>query len=75
MISRWLYSLFLGIDANFRMKRKKISSDARDPSLNEGWSFFVEETAYKAHLEKHWDQKQEVNRLCNSMFPILIELR
>lgn len=59
-MARYLYALFVGIDANFRLKRKKVSSEERDPSLNEGWAFFVEEGPYKTHLEKHWAQKQDV---------------
>jgi len=51
----------VGIDANFRLKRKKVSTEERDPSLNEGWAFFVEEGPYKEHLAKHWDQKQSVS--------------
>jgi hypothetical protein len=58
--SRFLYALFVAIDGNFRLKRKKVSSEERDPSLNEGWAFFVEEGPYKKHLEEHWDQKQDV---------------
>jgi hypothetical protein len=50
---RWLYSLFLGLDANFKLVRKKISSEKADPSLSKGWSFFVEETKYKAFLAAH----------------------
>jgi hypothetical protein len=60
MASRFLYALFVGIDANFRLKRKKVSTEERDPSLNEGWAFFVEEGPYKEHLAKHWDQKQSI---------------
>ena len=60
LCSRFLYTLFVGIDANFKLKRKKVSSEERDPSLNEGWAFFVEEGPYKEHLEKHWTQKQDV---------------
>lgn len=55
------HALFVGIDANFRLKRRAISSEEKDPSLSEGWAFFVEETAYKAHLTKHWNQPQEVS--------------
>ncbi len=43
---RWLYSLFVGIDANFKLKRKKISSEKVDPSLSRGWSYFVDEAKY-----------------------------
>jgi len=62
--SRFLYALFLALDANFRMKRKKVSSDEQDPSLSEGWGCFVEERPYKEHLRKHWDQKQDVRPHC-----------
>lgn len=57
---RWIYALFLAIDANFRLQRKVVSSDKVDPGLSNGWAFFVEEKKYKEHLAKHWDQKQEV---------------
>jgi hypothetical protein len=50
----------LAIDANFRMKRKDVSSEEKDPGLGDGWSFYGEVKKYMAHLEKNWDQKQEV---------------
>ncbi|OBZ73874.1 hypothetical protein A0H81_05915 [Grifola frondosa] len=34
--------LFVGIDANFRLKRKKVSSDSVDPGLNHRYAYFVE---------------------------------
>ncbi|KAF8151299.1 hypothetical protein B0H34DRAFT_709445 [Crassisporium funariophilum] len=51
----WLYGLFLGIDANFRLKRKHVSNDRVDPDLGQGFAYFVEEKQYKAYLEKHKD--------------------
>jgi hypothetical protein len=30
---RWLYALFLALDANFRMTRKNVMNDKSDPSL------------------------------------------
>jgi hypothetical protein len=36
---RFLYALFLALDANFRMKRKDVSSEADDPSLGDGVAF------------------------------------
>ncbi|KAG6826212.1 hypothetical protein H0H92_000691 [Tricholoma furcatifolium] len=48
-----LYSLFLGIDANFRLKRKNVSSEKADPDLGGGFAYFVEDRAYKAYLEEH----------------------
>ncbi|KAG1788040.1 uncharacterized protein HD556DRAFT_1434199 [Suillus plorans] len=48
--TRWLYALFLAIDANFRLARKNVSSDQMDPGLNRGWAYFVEERQYKTFL-------------------------
>ncbi|KAJ7645775.1 hypothetical protein B0H17DRAFT_449366 [Mycena rosella] len=55
---RFLYALFLALDANFRMQRKDVSSETSDPDLGNGLAFFGEVTAYMAHLEKNWDQPQ-----------------
>ncbi|KAF9456024.1 hypothetical protein BDZ94DRAFT_1353138 [Collybia nuda] len=55
----WKYALILSIDANFRLQRKRISSEERDPSLGSGWAFFVDEAEYKAYLAANWDHKQE----------------
>ncbi|KAF9490476.1 hypothetical protein BDN71DRAFT_1523131 [Pleurotus eryngii] len=46
----WLHALFIGIDANFRLKRKNVSSDLLDPGLSCGWGYFVEDTTYQAHV-------------------------
>lgn len=51
--NRYLYALFLALDANFRLKRKNVSSNEADPGLSKGWAYIVEETKYKAHLELH----------------------
>lgn len=48
---RFLYSLFVAMDANFRLKRKNISSDAVDPGLSKGWSYFVPEIEFKQFLK------------------------
>jgi len=50
-IPRYLHSLFISLDANFWMKRKNVSSDKADPGLSKGWSYFVKETGYKAHIQ------------------------
>lgn len=57
---RWRYALFLAIDANFQLKRKAVSSNDRDPSLNSGWAYFVEEDAYKKFLSERSTERQEV---------------
>lgn len=56
----WLYTLFIGIDANFRLKRRNVSADAMDPSLNGGLAYFVEENAFKTYLLLRAADSQEV---------------
>ncbi|KAG1884716.1 hypothetical protein F4604DRAFT_1878684 [Suillus subluteus] len=56
---RWKYSLFLAIDANFRLARKNVSSNKVDPGLNKGWAYFVEEKAFKKFLHDTGKQPQE----------------
>ncbi|KAJ6464570.1 hypothetical protein C8R45DRAFT_840433 [Mycena sanguinolenta] len=56
---RFLYALFLALDANFRLKRKDVSSETKDPGLGNGWAFFCEVTAYMKHVKENWDQKQD----------------
>ncbi|KAJ7662673.1 hypothetical protein DFH06DRAFT_1325031 [Mycena polygramma] len=56
---RFLYALFLAIDANFRLKRKDVSSEEADPGLGSGWSFFCQVEAYMSHLADNWDNEQE----------------
>ncbi|KAG6825050.1 hypothetical protein H0H92_004999, partial [Tricholoma furcatifolium] len=41
------------IDANFRLKRKHVSSDDRDPDISQGFAYFVEEKKYKEYLKKN----------------------
>ncbi|KAJ6538601.1 hypothetical protein B0H10DRAFT_1856886, partial [Mycena sp. CBHHK59/15] len=56
---QFLYALFLAMDANFRLKRKDVSSEEKDPGLGDGWAFFGEVKRYMAHLAEHWDQPQD----------------
>ncbi|KAG0698806.1 hypothetical protein DFH29DRAFT_983758 [Suillus ampliporus] len=56
---RWLYGLFLAIDANFRLKRRMVSKDSVDPGLSHGWAYFVQETAYKTFLQSHGGTLQQ----------------
>lgn len=63
---RFLYALFLALDANFRMQRKDVSSETEDPDLGNGLAFFGEVTAYMKHLEDNWDQPQPVRSIAGS---------
>ncbi|KAJ6478450.1 hypothetical protein DFH09DRAFT_1253383 [Mycena vulgaris] len=56
---QFLHALFLAMDANFRLKRKDVSTEEKDPGLGKGWVFFCEVKAYMAHVVANWDQKQE----------------
>ncbi|KAJ7016310.1 hypothetical protein C8F04DRAFT_1281905 [Mycena alexandri] len=56
---KFLYALFLALDANFRMRRKKVSSEENDPSLGDGWSFYGQIAPYYDYLAKNWKHKQE----------------
>ncbi|KAJ7239435.1 hypothetical protein C8J57DRAFT_1564870, partial [Mycena rebaudengoi] len=56
---RFLYALFLAIDANFRMKRKNVSSEDDDPGLGDGWAFYCKVQEYMDHLGTHWNLEQE----------------
>lgn len=49
------------IDANFRLKRRVVSSDEIDPSLSRGWAYFVEEASYKSHISDRAEDTQEVH--------------
>ncbi|KAJ6487351.1 hypothetical protein DFH09DRAFT_1339464 [Mycena vulgaris] len=56
---QFLFALFLAMDANFRLKRKDVSSEEKDPGLSHGWAFFCEVKAYMEHVKEHWGQVQE----------------
>ncbi|EIW79870.1 hypothetical protein CONPUDRAFT_57971, partial [Coniophora puteana RWD-64-598 SS2] len=57
--NRWLYSLFVGVDANFRLKRKNVSNADSDPSLGCGLSYFVREKPYKDYLATKAGARQD----------------
>ncbi|KAG1721611.1 hypothetical protein EDB19DRAFT_1646367 [Suillus lakei] len=58
-INRWKYTLFIAINANFRLKRKAVSSDTADPSLNAAWVYFMQEHRYKSYIADRATKKQE----------------
>ncbi|KAF9035697.1 hypothetical protein BDZ89DRAFT_924767, partial [Hymenopellis radicata] len=50
---RFLYRLFVGIDANFRTRNALVSTPERDPPLGDGWSYFVPRDPYLRHVRTH----------------------
>lgn len=55
---RWLYSLFVAIDANFRLKLK--TRGIKDPELGPGLAYFVNIPKFKEHL-KHCVEEDDVS--------------
>jgi len=53
-ILRWLYSLNLAIDANFRLKNKaRTGGIENDPPLGDGWGHWVPNEPYQQYLDKY----------------------
>lgn len=50
-VNRFIYWLYLCQDANFRSRNGMVSSDERDPTLGQGWSYFVEKGEYVKHIK------------------------
>ncbi|KAJ7073655.1 hypothetical protein C8F01DRAFT_1271360 [Mycena amicta] len=63
---RFLYSLMLALDANFRLKNRIRANERQDPSLGSGWSYFVENAAYKEHLRDYVQEKDYLHRICGA---------
>ncbi|KAF7305332.1 CxC2 domain-containing protein [Mycena chlorophos] len=53
-----LYIDYTGLDACFRLKRRMVSSERRDPPLGPGFAFMVEPAPYRAWLLTQTDQKE-----------------
>ena len=62
---RWLYSLFLAMDVNFRLKLK--SRGIQDPELGSGLAYFVNAGKFQAHLKNHTGEDDvSISRFCHS---------
>ena len=59
---RYLYILSVSIDACFRLKRRAVSSEVKDPILGSGWGYFMEDTGYKELLAAR-QEENEVRKL------------
>ncbi|KAF7319717.1 CxC2 domain-containing protein [Mycena kentingensis (nom. inval.)] len=53
-----LYTLYIAMDACFRLKRRLISSWARDPGLGTGWAYMIAPGPYLAYIASVGDQKE-----------------
>ena len=61
LFNRYIYTMILAIDANFRLKRRAVSSNERDPALGSGWGYFVSDEPYREHVLKYANQ-EDVSR-------------
>ncbi|KAJ3529367.1 hypothetical protein NMY22_g9027 [Coprinellus aureogranulatus] len=49
-LTMYLHALNIGLDANFRLKRKSVSNDEADPGLSHGFSYFVEDRRFRGYI-------------------------
>ena len=63
---RFLYSLLLGANMNFWMVCKKVSSEANNPTLSPGWSYYCKVKKYMEHLATGVE-REEVRICCCSV--------
>ena len=62
--NRWLYSLFLAEDANFKQKARARSDISKDPPLGPGWGTFVENEAYLHQISTAPNKTEVIFHLC-----------
>jgi hypothetical protein len=48
--------LYLATDCNFRLINRDVSSEARDPVIDDGLGYFANRAMYKEFLRKHVDE-------------------
>jgi hypothetical protein len=56
------------MDANFKSKRKNVSSEDKDPSLSDGYAYFVPEKQYKEYLAENHGYRQPVSESTTDFF-------
>ncbi|KAL0567251.1 hypothetical protein V5O48_014745 [Marasmius crinis-equi] len=57
--ARFLFYKFISVDACFRLKRRQISSEEKDPGMFTGKAYFVEQEAYQKQMEIMKDVPEE----------------
>ena len=56
---RYLYALYVSLDANFKLKRK--NREMHDVPFADGFAYFVEGAKYAEHLARHDEEIAEVS--------------
>ncbi|KAK7041549.1 hypothetical protein VNI00_009136 [Paramarasmius palmivorus] len=62
---QFLYHKFISLDACFRLKRRKISTEKKDPGLYTGMAYYVPQPAYQEWMKTVPEQKDTSS--CNSL--------
>ncbi|KAJ7023336.1 hypothetical protein C8F04DRAFT_1193588 [Mycena alexandri] len=55
---RYKYFLLLAADANFKLINRNVSSEERDPVVDDGTGYFCNRADYTAHIRKHVDEEE-----------------
>lgn len=50
------------MDCNFKLKRRKVSSEEKDPALSDGLAYMVEQKPYDEYLERNKNVVQQVRQ-------------
>jgi hypothetical protein len=61
MLYRFLYQLYVAIDANFKLKAKNRGTKA--VMLSDGYAYIVQDADYASHLSKSMDDMKEVQSM------------
>jgi hypothetical protein len=56
LLCSYLYTLFLAMDANFKLKGKE--RGIKDFELDPGWGSYVQNDRYQAHVGRHVEQPE-----------------
>ncbi|KAL0573338.1 hypothetical protein V5O48_008616 [Marasmius crinis-equi] len=56
---KFIYQKFIAVDACFRLKRRTVSSEQKDPGLNTGLAYFVPQPAYQEFAKSAPEQDEK----------------
>jgi hypothetical protein len=57
-LCRYKYELKLSEDANFKLINRNMSTEARDPVIDDGTGYFANRKDYSEHIWKHVDEQE-----------------
>ncbi|KAK0493829.1 hypothetical protein EDD18DRAFT_1077948 [Armillaria luteobubalina] len=58
-------TLFVGINANFKLERFEVSSEEKDPGLRSRLGYFIDTKSFKEHLQMFDKQIVQARSTCN----------